>query len=121
VSDEIAIEPELLERWRGGSVSTRAATDDQPSRRPSERGLAEVVPIRRGLDRATSDPPPPTPRAPIPRDPLLDEIAHLLAAPNGSIAPDFPEVTAIEHTGIRDRQLAAVLEDALASLDVSWD
>ena len=121
LSDEIAIEPELLERWRGGPPSSRAATDDRPSRQQPERGLAEVVPIRRGVDRATSDPPPPMPPEPVPRDPMLDEIAHLLAAPNGSIAPDLPEVTPIEHTGIRDRQLAAVLDDALANLDVSWD
>ena len=119
LSDEVAIEPELLERWRGGS---NAATPESIERSAREPGLAEVVPIRRGLDRATSDEPPPVPRqAAIARDPMLDEISRLLAAPNGSVAPELPEVTPIEHTGIADRQLAAVLLDALQHLDVAWD
>jgi len=111
VSDEVAIDPELLDRWRGGPGSPRA-----------EPGLAEVVPIRRGLDRATPDQSPTAGvTTPTPPDPMLDEIARLLAAPNGSIAPDFPEVSPLDHAGIRDRQLAAVLDDALHHLDVNWD
>jgi hypothetical protein len=119
LSDEVAVEPELLDRWRGGSAAPPASDPAQPERQP---GLADVVPIRRRFDReapdATTAPAPPTAA---PRDPMLDEIARLLAAPNGSLAPELPEVESIEHTGIRDRLLAEVLLDALHHLDVAWD
>ena len=52
---------------------------------------------------------------------MLDEIARLLAAPNGAIAPELPDVSPLEHGGLRDRQLSAVLLDALHHLQVNWD
>jgi uncharacterized Zn finger protein len=108
LSDEVAIEPALLERWRTGS-----------RRRPAATGLAEVVPLRRDQPDATPTAPP-EPPAP-PRDPIADELAALLAAPNGAQAPDLPTVTPVAHTGIRDRQLADVLDDAIAHLDINWE
>jgi hypothetical protein len=113
LSDEVAIEPELVERWRAGS---RARSRSAPPAE-AESGLAEVVPIRQP-DRATSTPPRP---APPPADPMLEELARLLAAPNGADAPEFPEVTPITHAGIRDRQLAEVLSDAIAHLEINWE
>ena len=44
LSDEVAIEPALIERWRTGSAR----------RRPAEPGLAEVVPLRRKDSAATT-------------------------------------------------------------------
>jgi hypothetical protein len=113
LSDEVAIEPELIERWRAGSrVRSRGSTTTVP-----ESGLAEVVPIR---ERVVADAPPRAP-APPPVDPMLEELARLLAAPNGAAVPEFPEIIPISHGGIRDRQLAEVLHDAIAHLEINWD
>ena len=101
LSDEVAIEPALLERWRTGSSRRRPA---------AATGLAEVVPLRR------ADPTP----EPSPPDPVAEELAMLLGSPNAAAPPEFPEVTPIRHTGIRDRQLADVLADAIDHLAIDW-
>ena len=103
LSDEVAIEPELLERWRAGSNR----------RRPAASGLAEVIPLRPESR--------PAPAAQPARDPIADEIARLLGAPSGATLPTFPDVTPLQHTAIRDRQLAEVLDDALAHLEINWE
>ena len=107
LSDEVAIEPALIERWRTGSSRRRPAA-------PS--GLAEVVPLRRAQPTAApaSEPEPP------PRDPVADELAMLLGAPNGATSPEFPDFTPIQHTGIRDRELSDVLADAIEHLAIDW-
>jgi uncharacterized Zn finger protein len=106
LSDEVAIEPALVERWRTGSARRRPAA-----------GLAEVVPLRRQQSQAApsraAEPPPP-------RDPVADELAMLLGAPNAATPPEFPELTPIQHTGIRDRQLSDVLADAIEHLAIDW-
>lgn len=111
LSDEVAIEPALLDRWRAGSNRGRPATP----------GLAEVIPIRRDSRRATeriatADQPPEPPR-----DPVADEIGMLLSAPDGATLPEVPVVPPLQHTGIRDRKLAEVLADAIAHLEVNWE
>lgn len=122
LSDEIAIEPELLARWR------RSPTPAQQTA-PADAGGAEVIPLRpdvrhrpvpdRGaaLDRVPVDPP----RTPAPGDPTLDEIARLLAAPGGARTPPLPDPEPITHPTIGDRMLAEVLADALAHLRLQWD
>jgi hypothetical protein len=113
LSDEIAIEPELLERWRAGSASRpRPQAVPTPEDAPRQQGLAEVVPIRR---EPAARPPEPV------RDPIADEIAMLLSAPSGAPAPEFPAVTPIVHAGIADRELAAVLADAIEHLAINWE
>jgi hypothetical protein len=102
LSDEVAIEPALLERWRSGTNR----------RRPESTGLAEVIPLRPEPRPAPADPP---------RDPIVDEIGMLLGAPSGATLPTFPSITPVQHTGIRDRQLADVLDDAIAHLEINWE
>jgi SWIM zinc finger len=109
LSDEVATEPELLERWRGGSRSPRpTAAAPAPPALPSN-----VVPIRR--DRPVIEP------DPEPRDDSIDEIARLLIAPGGAGAPEFPDASMIEHRSMRDRTIADVLNDALDHLMIRWD
>jgi hypothetical protein len=108
LSDEVAIEPALVERWRSGSARRRPAAGP---------GLAEVVPLR----REQPSPGPAGEPVPIAPDPVADELAPLLGAPNGADAPEFPAVTPLQHTGIRDRQLADVLHDAIVHLEINWD
>ena len=111
LSDEVSIEPTLLDRWRTGSSRRRSA---------AATGLAEVVPLRRTTPTAEPDPAPrPTPEPA--RDPIADEIGMLLGAPNGATLPEFPTVTPLQHVGIRDRQLAEVLQDAIAHLEINWE
>lgn len=133
VSDEIAIEPELIERWRGGSRSeTPPATRPEPD--TATPALAEVVPLRRELRRrrttddlgreaARREPgvrDPDNPDAGI-ADPGIAEMARMLAAPGGALAPEFPDVSPIEHRSLRDRDLAEVLADALDQLAINWE
>jgi hypothetical protein len=109
LSDEVAIEPALVDRWRTGS-----------RRRPTApAGLAEVIPLRREQPVAAPDATPTRDPEP-PRDPVADELAMLLGAPNGATPPEFPDTSPIQHTGIRDRQLADVLQDALEHLAIDW-
>jgi uncharacterized Zn finger protein len=110
LSDEVAIEPALIDRWRTGSAR----------RRPAESGLAEVVPLRRPepATRPTSTPAP-EPEPP-PPDPVAEELAMLLGSPNAVAPPEFPDISPLQHTGIRDRQLAEVLRDAIDHLAIDW-
>ena len=127
LSDEVAIEPDLLDRWRGGSRSSRPAApaDSVPSSstlpdpaaavRPSN-----VVPLHRnrlrhdaGDDRPVVDRPPQ-------RDQQADEISAMLAAPGGAGAPEFPESAVLEHK-VADRLLREVLDDALHHLYIDLD
>jgi hypothetical protein len=110
LSDEVAIEPALIERWRTGSAR----------RQPAESGLAEVVPLRRNDPAATPSPTPAPEPPPPPPDPVAEELAMLLGSPNASAPPEFPDVTPLHHTGIRDRQLAEVLHDAIDHLAIDW-
>jgi hypothetical protein len=115
LSDEIAIEPGLLDRWRRSPTPAQRAT-------PGEPGIAEVIPIRPLRPApAPSSVPRHQPTVATPRDPTIDEIALLLAAPGGAIAPQFPVPEPIIHAGIADRMLAEVLADALANLRLQWE
>jgi len=129
LSDEVAIEPELIDRWRGGAdVSERPPTDHAIEDELDDRlddpfddgdGLAQVIPIRRSIGEPTSE----RDRSPVQSvtDPTAEQIAMLLQAPNGAIAPTLPDVSPLSHAGLRDRQLAEVLADALSHLEISWD
>jgi hypothetical protein len=109
LSDEVAIEPALLDRWRSGSSRRKSST----------QGLAEVVPLRPASVHAA---PPATPEPERePRDPIADEVGMLLGAPSGASLPEFPAVTALQHIGIRDRQLSEVLLDAIDHLEINWE
>ena len=110
LSDEVAIEPALLERWRTGTGRRRSAP----------QGLADVIPLRpestRSAPAAKAEPEPEPPR-----DPIAEEVGMLLGAPNGATLPVFPAVAPLEHAGIRDRQLADVLFDAINHLEINWE
>ncbi|MFP5489336.1 MAG: SWIM zinc finger family protein, partial [Acidimicrobiia bacterium] len=111
LSDEVAIDPSVLDRWRSGrrrsnvtDLPDRGSVDDTAEReRP-----ADVIPLRRPGSRAES----PASREPEPvRDPQLDEIARLLAAPGGAL-PDVPTLERVEHPALPDPLASEVLADA---------
>jgi len=118
LSDEVTIEPELVERWRN-------------SRRPSRAREATGVTTLPGPDTGpggsgADDGDESGPDAEIielhPRtDPGLDKISVLLQAPAGAPPPQFPDPSPIEHRGIRDLLLAEVLDDVLDNLAIRWE
>jgi hypothetical protein len=117
LSDEIAIEPDLIARWRGGSGARPQRTVDAasaPGAPPATAGLAEVVPLHRDraapVDQSVAEP-----------DPTQDEISRLLAAPGGVLAPELPDVEPLTHPRSGNHDLAEVLADALDHLAINWD
>jgi hypothetical protein len=129
LSDEVSIDPELLERWRSsrrrptGAVTrlddhrpgmVRPQPDDDDDTPPDHR--AQVIPLHgrdrhevRDDDRGDD------------RDPSVDRFAMLLAAPAGAPPPEFPDVEPVDHRSLPDTLLRDVLEDALDHLELRWD
>lgn len=122
LSDEVAIDPTVLERWRSSrrrSSSVAELPVATPSDDPVEHDHpADVIPFPRR--------PPEHEREherehePV-RDPQLDEIGRLLAGPTGLALPDVPLIDPIVHPPIPDRLLGDVLADALGHLHLRWD
>jgi uncharacterized Zn finger protein len=129
LSDEVSIDPDLLERWRSSrrrpasadvthlddhrSVAVRPepTADDTPADH-----RAQVIPLH-GRDRH-DDRERETREV---RDPRVDGLARLLAAPAGAAPPDFPDVEPIDHRSLPDAMLREVLEDALDHLELRWE
>ena len=119
LSDEVAVEPELVDRWRRSTSSFAAHAsadhddtgDDTGDERRSARVVASVDP-RRIADVIQLHPR---------RDPIADQLALLLHAPGGAVAPEIPYPEPIDHGPIRDPLLADVLADALHQLANRWD
>lgn len=108
LSDEVAIEPGLLERWRA-TRRVRSDVSSPPSLPPpadpgeSERS-ADVIPIRR----------------PVVSDPFVDEVGRLLAAPTG-VVPGLPMLEPLSHPPVPERLVGEVLADALDHLLLGWE
>ena len=129
LSDEVAVEPELLDRWRAGrrrGPAPVAGPDDEAtvaespppatSDRPSVRPLRLVHSSERVVD-----PTPPAPPAP-PRDPTVEQIAGMLATPGGAAVPSFPELGPREHHLPAGRLWADTLDSALTEFErLAWD
>lgn len=151
LSDEIAVEPELLDRWRGGLAGAhhdrRGELDDDDDvgdgdgdgdGAPTDDGRAPDDGRVHGGGRTDRTAWPSNvvplrpgldrgftsraPSRPEPEpDPTADEIATLLAAPAGARAPVFPSVEPLVHHPMRDRLLDEVLTDALSHLGLDLD
>jgi hypothetical protein len=129
LSDEVAVEPELLDRWRAGRRRGPApvAHDAEPpvaeppattADRPSVRPLRLVHSSERVVD--PTPPAPPAPPAP-PRDPTVEQIAGLLSAPGGAV-PSFPELGPREHHLPAGWLWADTLGSALTEFErLAWD
>lgn len=116
LSDEVAIEPELLERWRtsrrrSGSSNVTALPAPDPvvdDDRSDDTPSATVIPIRPNVERR-------------PVDDGWGALSALLAAPGGAAPPEFPEIDHVDHRSLRDDLLRSVLDDALDQLHLRWD
>lgn len=119
LSDEIAIDPSLLERWRASRRAARPEpTDPVVDDSTEDERPSNVIPFPRAAPSTTRSP---APRPEPVRDPVLDEIGRLLAAPTGAELPALPEPDRLAHPPVADPLLAAVLDDALDHLMIQWD
>lgn len=125
LSDEIAIDPALLERWRAspGRSNVTDLPRAAPPRDTAERERpGDVIPFRRGTASRPSEGAPSerAPSEPV-RHPELDEIGRLLAAPSGGALPELPSPDQLVHPPIADPLLAEILAHALDHLMIQWD
>jgi hypothetical protein len=124
LSDEVSIDPELVDRWRDSQRRPRrdepgAVTDLLQHARPDVDGDDDDHDDHDDHDDGGTD-------ADVielypQRDRELDKISVLLQAPVGAAAPSFPDPEPIEHHGIRDRLLHDVLNDAIEALAIRWE
>lgn len=129
LSDEVTIEPELVDRWRDSrreprsrdtAVVTQLPHSPRPDRRDVARDVDDDPSDEHGDDHDSG------PTAQIielhPRiESELDKISVLLQSPAGAAPPSFPDPDPVDHRGIRDRLLNDVLNDALDDLAIRWE
>ena len=114
LSDEVSIDPELVERWRDSRRQPRPRDTDQVTELPIPVADADAEPE---IDDHDADIIELRPRI----DTELDKISMLLQAPAGASPPVFFDPEPIEQRNIRDRVLNDVLNDALDHLAIRWD
>lgn len=129
LSDEVAVEPALLERWRAGRRRRAAVADPAEPLPDNVRRLRLVRDTDDSIDADDLDD---TDSVPIPPavisaafaapvvDPSVAQMAAMLAGPGG--VPPFPAPTDREHPLPGRQPWADVLGSALAELKrVRWD
>ena len=126
-SDELLIEPELLDVWRGrepGSSSSRVPrTNRRPTARPAPiptcasctRCRAAPAAVTRPANSRSS------PTSPMSPSEQPDRLGHLLHVPAGAELPEVPVLDRIDLAPPRRHELGTVLSDALRHLRVDWD
>jgi hypothetical protein len=132
-SDELLMEPELLDVWRQrprGSRGDAGATDAQP---PSVRPLATRGHLRlvhsdrkpaHGTGTAGDERDRDERTAELPRPAHVeheDPLAHLMTTPDGKVIPDVPELDSVQLPAPRRHELAQTLSDALRHVRIDWD
>ncbi len=129
LSDEVAIDPTLIDRWRASrrqvrdreeaTVTSLPTIDRGDDRLRDDRlrgdGLRDEPEDGDGVDADVIE------LHPARIDPVGDTISMLLQSPTGAAPPSFPDPSPIDHPGIRDRLLAEVLDDALDHLAIRWE
>lgn len=120
-ADELLIEPELLDVWRGRDVQ-RESDAEVPSRIP-----ANAPPSHADVWKAASEtdeeqqPASEEAREEAPAAPLVDPLVEFLSTPVGRELPRVPHLERLDPDLPRPPDLAAVLRDALAHLRIEWE
>jgi hypothetical protein len=131
LSDELLLEPDLLDLWRGRTEPhdpeddrTDDTDDTDDTDEPVDDVEIEDAHWRRGRERrhlrlvgGRDDRSAPPVRVTPPSDPLAD----LLRLPDGTALPDVGDIERIEPQLPKSRELASVLRDALGNLRIDWD
>ncbi|HWL43088.1 MAG TPA: hypothetical protein VNQ73_09100 [Ilumatobacter sp.] len=116
LSDEIAVEPTLLDRWRAGRRrdGARHVPERDPEPPPDNVRPLRLVRDTDAVSRPVSPPEPPPP------DPSIGLIAAMLRGPAGP--PTFPPPPDRDHPLPPGQTWAAALGSALAELKrLRWD
>jgi hypothetical protein len=113
LSDEMLLEPELLDLWRNRTSDVEETADATLSLAVGSGTTGRHLRLVRAGERT------PTPRAPEP--PHVDPLAELLGVPTGATLPDVTTIERIDPDLPRSRELATVLRDALGNLRIEWD
>ena len=121
LSDEIAVEPELVDRWRASRRRATPAADSDDS--------ADVTPLDAHRPAASPVVEHDRPAPVIPLHGVADsepvsawgDLPAMLRSPAGAAPPDFPELDEIDHRSLRDDLVRQVLDDALDHLHLRWE
>ena len=119
LSNEFLIEPELLDIWRGhGTAGNDEAPDGDD---PLDNDNTPTPGTRRHLslvrDVESDDEPPSVPEPHVVEDPLQP----VLVLQPGTALPEIPVLELADFHPPKDRDLAAVLRDAMQHVRVDWD
>ncbi len=137
LSNEFLIEPELLDVWRGNDAGDTSGSEDGSERADpvSDRRVddndddddsdSDFTPSsgrRRHLSLVRDDDDEED-RAPVPAAPIeiIDSLASVLQLQPGTELPEVPMLERADLRPPKDRELAAVLRDALQHVRVDWD
>ena len=126
LSNEFLIEPELLDVWRGNDTDAGDSRNDDEAdpdhdHDPGIRG--DDTPTRgarRHLSLVRDDPDEPVAAAPAPRV-IADPLQPVLFLQPGTELPEVPVLDRADLRPPKDRELAAVLRDAMQHVRVDWD
>jgi uncharacterized Zn finger protein len=127
-ADELLIEPELLDVWRGtertdvGNGTGDAEPDvedldDEPDDIPRRRRHLQLV--RDGMEQGRAERREQHARRE--REPFVDPIADVLTIPDGAALPEIPHLERADERLPRRPELATILRDAYRHLHIDWD
>jgi uncharacterized Zn finger protein len=142
-ADELLMEPELLDVWRGnedaeatdaadnegdendaeggdtptGAVSSFDPDTDDTDDIPRRRRHLQLV--RDGMEQGRAERK--QQAAARSREPMADPLADVLAIPEGTALPEIPHLERADERLPRRPELASILRDAYRSLRIDWD
>jgi uncharacterized Zn finger protein len=126
-ADELLIEPELLDVWRGNERSEDDGDDrddagDEVSDAPADdipRRRRHLQLVRDGMEQGRAERREQHARRE--REPFVDPIADVLGIPEGATLPEIPHLQRADERLPRRPELAAILRDAYRHLHIDWD
>ncbi len=136
-AEELLIEPELLDVWRGNDVDARSLADDDQDHDehdddehdddehddddagdiPGRRRHLQLV--RDGMEQGRAERRQQAARRS--SEPIADPLSDVLAFPDGTSLPVIPSLERADERLPRRPELASVLRDAYRSLRIDWD
>ncbi len=123
-ADELLIEPELLDVWRGNErtdvdddADDAEPDADEPDDIPRRRRHLQLV--RDGMEQGRAERREQHARRE--REPFVDPIADVLTVPDGVALPEIPHLERADERLPRRPELATILRDAYRHLHIDWD
>ncbi len=132
-ADELLMEPELLDVWRGNDPDDTETEDDENTDTEDDAdtdtdtdGNADIAHRRRhlqlvrdGMEQGRAERK--QQAAQRNREPIPDPLADVLSIPDGAELPEIPHLERAEERLPRRAELATILRDAYRNLRIDWD